>query len=52
MRGVQTVKQLADFVHSTLKPRCQARQLSKEAVKWVASKTANKVGSCPEVQAG
>ena len=39
----QTQRQLVDFVHSTLKPRYQARQLSKEAVKWVASKTANKV---------
>ena len=52
MRGVQTLKQLADFVHSTLKPRYQARQLSKEAVKWVASKTANKVWFWADVRAG
>ena len=31
------------FVHEHLKPGYKARSITKEAVKWVASKTANKV---------
>ena len=43
---VQNHSKLVQFVHEHLKPAYKAHTITKEAVKWVASKTANKVCPC------